>query len=168
MSEPPEYEDAVITFTDKPPLLTMMSGGLFMSIFLYFIFQRVTRDLTFPGSQFLPLGVAMVIILLSVIRSRQIDVTISINTKSGWIHGSNRTQFWEGYVHEAKSIIVLQRERSMNEETNYIEYKLLLELEDESTYEIPLITNQAEKAIEAIEKAKVAIPLKPDHPSKKL
>lgn len=162
MSDIPEYEEAVVKFIDRPPMLTMLSGGFFMSLFLYFVFQRVTQNLDFPGSGFLPLGVAVAIILMSVVRARAVDALITINTKSGWIHGSNRTQYWEGYIHDAEKLIVLQREQSVNEDTSYIEYKLVLELEDNSSYEILLNTDTARKAIEAIEQAKAAVPLKSD------
>lgn len=166
MSDIPEYEEAVVTFIDKPQLLTMLSGGFFMSLFLYFVFQRVTQNLDFPGSGFFPIGVALLIILLSIVRARAIDVKITINTKSGWVHGSNRSQYWEGYIHDAEKIIVLQREQSVNETTSYIEYKLILELDDDSSYEILLNTDQARKAIETIDQAKAAVPLKSDQPSK--
>ena len=166
MSDVPEYEEGVVTFIDRPPLLTMLSGGFFISIFLYFVFQRITQNVKFPGSSYLPMGVAITIILLSIVRGRATDVQITINTKSGWVHGSNRAQYWEGYIHDAENIIVLQRERSANDDASYIEYKLVLSLDDNSSYEILLNTDQARKAIEVIDQAKAAVPLKSDQPSK--
>ncbi|OLS28455.1 MAG: hypothetical protein HeimC2_06740 [Candidatus Heimdallarchaeota archaeon LC_2] len=159
-SDIPEFEKSIYIYEDKPVILTMISGGFFISIFLYFIFSRVVKSFSFPGSSIIPLAMAIMVLIISVLGARGFDVQIKINTKSGWIRATSKTQFWEGYPNDLKSLIVLQRERSMDNDTSYIEYKLYLEIDDGSHYEVPLITNLALEAMEVIEKAKSIIPIK--------
>ena len=150
----PEFEKSLFTYEDKPVLLTMLSGGFFISIVLYFIFSRVVKSLSIPGSNFIPMTIGIIVLIISFLASRGFDVQIIINTKSGWVQATSKTQYWEGYAHEIKSFIVLQRESPMNNDTSYIDYKLYLELDDGSNYEVPLITNLAIEAIDVIEKTK--------------
>ena len=159
-SDPPEFEKSIYTYEDKPVLATMISGGFFISLILYFIMSRIVRNLSFPGSNLIPIFVALIILAMSVMGARGFDVQITINTKSGWIHAESKSQYWEGYVHEAKSFLVLQRERHMNNDASYIDYKLYLEIDDGSKYEIPLISKIAIEAIHIIEKANATIPIK--------
>ncbi len=159
-SETPEFEKSTYTYEDKPVLITMISGGFFIGLILYFIMSRVVSNLSFPGSNIIPILVFVIIIVMSVLSARGFDVQITINAKSGWIQATSKTQYWEGYIHQTKSLLVLQRERFVNDNTSYIEYKLHLELHDSSEYEVPLNTQIAIEAINAIEKANMTIPVK--------
>ncbi|MHA2028107.1 MAG: hypothetical protein ACW99Q_01840 [Candidatus Kariarchaeaceae archaeon] len=147
----------VSTFVDKPSILTIMSGGIFLSIILYFIFQRIMQNYSFFGSNLLPFGIAAVIVILSFLMGNQVDVKIQINEQTGWIYAENRTQYWEGNYREVTQFLVLQREKEFDNERVYTEYKLYLELEDSTSYEIPLNNELARKAIDVIERIKSTI-----------
>lgn len=159
-SDPPEFEKSVYTYEDRPVLATMLSGGFFIGLVLYFIMSRIMRNMSFLGSNLVPSMIFIFIIIMSFLGARGFDVQITINTKSGWIQATSKTQYWEGYAHQTKSFLVLQRERSVTEDTSLIEYKLHLELDDNSKYEIPLNKKIAIQAINVIDKANSAIPVK--------
>ncbi|MHA2098282.1 MAG: hypothetical protein ACW99A_06320 [Candidatus Kariarchaeaceae archaeon] len=157
MSTPQINKNVVSTFVDKPSILTIMSGGIFLSIILYFIFQRIMQNYSFFGSNLLPFGIAAVIVILSFLMGNQVDVKIQINEQTGWIYAENRTQYWEGNYREVTQFLVLQREKEFDNERVYTEYKLYLELEDSTSYEIPLNNELARKAIDVIERIKSTI-----------
>jgi len=158
--EPPLLENTVSVFEDKPIMATMVSGGFFIALILYFVTDRMISNFQFQNLDIFPPLFFIFIILASIRRGRQIDVKIEINSRTGWIHAESRRQYWEGYINEVEKFQVLQRQIDSDPNKSLVEYKLFLELEDKSTYEIPLTYSQAAQAIPDIEEMTKSVPSK--------
>lgn len=156
----PAHEESEFIFEDKPVLLTMISGGLVMSLLLFFILKWSLGTIGVRQLEIIP-WIASIYLLISTIRKGRVsDVVIKINTKTGWVYARNTMQFWEGYANELTRFEVLQRQEQNPRGDRYTRYKLFLELSDESTYEVPLLVVNVKDAIELVEKTKSAIPVK--------
>ncbi len=158
--DPPLLENTVSEFEDKPIMATMVSGGFFIALILYFISDRLLSNVSSLNLQIIPPLVFIIIIISSIRKGLQIDVRIKINTRTGWIYAENRRQYWEGYINEVANFQVLQRQIETGPDKSIIKYKLHLELEDKSKYEIPLTYSQVAQAISDIEEATNSIPTK--------
>lgn len=159
--EPPILKDSKYAYEDKPVFATMLSGGIFIALVLYFLLNQFLKQ--FPSSTILralPLVIAVLVVISSGIRGRQVDVLIEMNTANGWVKAQNRTHEWEGYFFDAEQMQVLQRESQVGDNI-MTEYKLYVKLHDQSEYSVPLRSDQAREALHNLEEMQKHVPKKP-------
>lgn len=142
-------------FTEKPNLLTLLSGGIIISLFSYLILDwLINADYKIYVQSIL----IVLILSVSIQQSTKIDVLIKINKMNGEIYAQNRIQFWKGFYNEAKRIDVLQKTEIIESEEEITVYKLIIELHDDSVYEFPLKTQDVKKVIELLDQIKLIYP----------
>lgn len=142
-------------FTEKPNLLTLLSGGIIISLFSYLILDwLINTDYKIYVQSIL----IVLILSVSIQQSKKIDVLIKINKMNGEIYAQNRIQFWKGFYNEAKRIDVLQKTEIIESEEEITVYKLIIELHDDSVYEFPLKIQDVKKVIELLDQIKLIYP----------
>ncbi len=149
-----KMENDVVSFEDKPVLATMISGGIIISVIFYFVIKWFLSSFHLTDSYIIPLVCASIVMLISIGRSRIVDVLIQIDMQSGMIYAHDRLTNWEGNINAVEKIIVLQRQIQGRSDTIITEFKLYLEVDKNIKYEIPLLTSVAKSTIELLEDLK--------------
>ena len=150
-----EVQNNSYVFTEKPNILTLLSGGIIISIFTYLILDWLIKG----DYKIYIQGIAIVLILMITLQqSTKIDVLIKINKMSGAIYAQNRMQYWEGFYNEVERIDVLQKTELIESDEEITVYKLIIELHDESVYEFPLKIQDVKLVIELLDQIKLIFP----------
>ncbi len=150
-----EVQNNTYIFTEKPNPLTLLSGGIIISIFTYLILDWLINE----DYKIYIQGTAIIlIIMISIQQSTKIDILIKINKMSGAIYARNRMQFWEGFYNEAERIDVLQKTEIIESDEEITVYKLIIELHDESVYEFSLKIQDVKQVIELLDQIKLIFP----------
>lgn len=158
MSEPPAYEESSVKFVDQPHIATMLSGGIFLAIVVFFILQWFLSTLEIEQFSIVKFIIAGGVIVTSIYMGITPDVIIKMNTKTGYIKAETSTIQWEGYANEAEQFLVLQKRSVGRNGQQFTDYKLSLQVDEETTFEIPLKVSQVRNAINSVEETKEAVP----------
>ena len=154
----PVLEESEFKYEARPEAITLMIGGIIMGVVVFYAFRWALNLGGFDQFEIIPWLAAGALFLTTVKSSLVADTVITINTKSGWIYARDKHQFWEGYANELDRFLVLQREIRDPRGELHTNYKLYLELPDESKYEVEIDVLETVKVIEIIEQAKAAVP----------
>jgi hypothetical protein len=150
-----EKEDNLFIFTEKPNFLTLLSGGIIISIFTYLIVDWLINE----DYKIYIQGISIFLILMvSIQQSTKIDVLIKINKMNGEIYAQNRSQYWKGLYNEARQIEVLQKTEVLESGEEITVYKLIIVLDDDSVYEFPLKIQDVKLVIELLDQIKLIYP----------
>jgi hypothetical protein len=144
----------IISFQDKPIVATMISGGITIAVFVFFIVRWSISNLPIPYRELVPYLTSILIIVYSIRRSLIPDTTIQINTSTGWVFTQTKSKYWEGFADEPPTFLVLQRDTINNRAESYTQYKLYLELDDQSFFEVSLHPSKVSHAIQTVDLAK--------------
>ena len=150
-----EMENNSYIFTEKPNLITLLSGGIIISLFTYLILDWLIKE---DYKIYIQSILIFIILLVSFQQSTKIDVLIKINKMNGEIYAQNRFQYWKGYYNEAKRIDVLQKTEIIESGEEITVYKLVIELHDDSVYEFPLKIPDVKKVIELLDQIRLIYP----------
>ncbi|MHA2504567.1 MAG: hypothetical protein ACXAE3_17065 [Candidatus Kariarchaeaceae archaeon] len=155
--EPPAYQNTEFVYEDKPNLATLLSGGIFLGLAVYFI-AGLTLGAFGVEIAIIQWIMALFPVIISLRMGTTANVTIKIDIKTGFVVAKNKSYTYEAYAHEPEIFMVLEKTSTANGKS-YKDYKLSLKADDETTFDIPLDPSQAAKAIDVIEKAKKAVPI---------
>ncbi len=142
----------IIELMEKPNLISIMVGGVIMSVLIYFGLNSLKWEYTL----YLQIVLILSVLALSYGAGNSVDVIIRLNTSTGWIYANKRTQYWEGYCDDLSQFIVVQKDEEDHTRTVHTLYKLYLGLSDDSFYEVRLHPTEVKAVIEAVDMTKSA------------